>query len=165
MLLMDYIFTGAMLYIKNDFDLQDAPSMEGSIMAIGLVSAMIVTVISGVLVDRLGRRWMLLASAASFVIGAVLTNFVWDVYMLLFSRFIMGIGNSLTVTIVPLYIYISEIAPPSKRGLLNTLPQFSGSGGMFLSYCINFVMSHQYQILIGEQCFQFKQSLRSCTFY
>jgi MFS family permease len=106
MLLMDYIFTGAMLYIKNDFDLQDAPSMEGSIMAIGLVSAMIVTVISGVLVDRLGRRWMLLASAASFVIGAVLTNFVWDVYMLLFSRFIMGIGNSLAVTIVPLYIYI-----------------------------------------------------------
>jgi MFS family permease len=105
MLLMDYIFTGAMLYIKNDFDLQDAPSMEGSIMAIGLVSAMIVTVISGVLVDRLGRRWMLLASAASFVIGAVLTNFVWDVYMLLFSRFIMGIGNSLAVMIVPLYTY------------------------------------------------------------
>jgi hypothetical protein len=39
-------------YIKDDFDLQDAPSMEASIMTIRLISVRIVTVIFGVLVDR-----------------------------------------------------------------------------------------------------------------
>ncbi|CAI0381597.1 unnamed protein product [Linum tenue] len=38
-------------------------------------------------------------------------------------------------------LYISEIAPSDIRGQLNTLPQFTGSGGMFLSYCMVFTMS------------------------
>jgi MFS family permease len=50
-----------------------------------------------------------------------------------------GFGIGLAVTLVPLYI--SEIAPSEIRGRLNTLPQFSGSGGMFLSYCMVFGMS------------------------
>ncbi|TVU48530.1 hypothetical protein EJB05_08168 [Eragrostis curvula] len=65
--------------------------MEGSIMAIRLISATIVTTISGVLVDKLGRRWMLFALAASFFIGAMLTAFAWSVYMLPFIRFITGV--------------------------------------------------------------------------
>jgi hypothetical protein len=40
-------------------------------------------------------------------------------------------------------IYLRD-RPPSKRGLLNTFPQFSGSGEMFLSYYINFII---YQML------------------
>ena len=43
------------------------------------------------------------------------------------------------MTLVP--VYISETAPSEIRGSLNTLPQFSGSGGMFLSYCMVFGMS------------------------
>ncbi|KAK9944417.1 hypothetical protein M0R45_009987 [Rubus argutus] len=50
-----------------------------------------------------------------------------------------GLGIGLAVTLVPLYI--SETAPPEIRGSLNTLPQFTGSGGMFLSYCMVFGMS------------------------
>ncbi|XP_022769444.1 monosaccharide-sensing protein 2-like isoform X3 [Durio zibethinus] len=50
-----------------------------------------------------------------------------------------GFGIGLAVTLVP--VYISETAPSEIRGLLNTLPQFSGSGGMFLSYCMVFGMS------------------------
>ncbi|KAL6226894.1 hypothetical protein ACLB2K_000853 [Fragaria x ananassa] len=50
-----------------------------------------------------------------------------------------GFGTGLAVTLVP--AYISEIAPPDIRGTLNTLPQFTGSAGMFLSYCMVFGMS------------------------
>jgi hypothetical protein len=53
--------------------------------------------------------------------------------------FIIGIGNSLEVMIVPLYI--SENTPPIKRGLCNIFPEFCGSGEMFLSYYINFIIS------------------------
>jgi MFS family permease len=50
-----------------------------------------------------------------------------------------GFGVGLAVTLIPLYI--SETAPSDIRGMLNTLPQFAGSGGMFLSYCMVFGMS------------------------
>ncbi|KAM1062415.1 hypothetical protein ACFX15_026238 [Malus domestica] len=62
-----------------------------------------------------------------------------NVYVLLLARLLDGFGIGLAVTLVP--VYISEIAPPEIRGLLNTLPQFTGSGGMFLSYCMMFGMS------------------------
>ncbi|CAH2064384.1 unnamed protein product, partial [Thlaspi arvense] len=64
-----------------------------------------------------------------------------NVYVLLFARLLDGFGIGLAVTLVP--IYISETAPSEIRGLLNTFPQFCGSGGMFLSYCLVFGMSLQ----------------------
>ncbi|TQD89086.1 hypothetical protein C1H46_025374 [Malus baccata] len=62
-----------------------------------------------------------------------------NVYVLLLARLLDGFGIGLAVTLVP--VYISETAPPEIRGLLNTLPQFTGSGGIFLSYCMVFGMS------------------------
>ncbi|KAJ7005594.1 hypothetical protein NC653_005035 [Populus alba x Populus x berolinensis] len=55
------------------------------------------------------------------------------------GRLLDGFGVGLAVTLIPLYI--SETAPSDIRGMLNTLPQFAGSGGMFLSYCMIFGMS------------------------
>ncbi|XP_052306574.1 monosaccharide-sensing protein 2 isoform X2 [Populus trichocarpa] len=55
------------------------------------------------------------------------------------GRLLDGFGVGLAVTLIPLYI--SETAPSDIRGMLNTLPQFAGSGGMFLSYCMVFGMS------------------------
>ncbi|KAL2522065.1 Monosaccharide-sensing protein 3 [Forsythia ovata] len=62
-----------------------------------------------------------------------------NVYVLLLARLLDGFGIGLAVTLVPLYI--SETAPSDIRGFLNTLPQFTGSGGMFLAYCMIFGMS------------------------
>lgn len=62
-----------------------------------------------------------------------------NVYILLLGRLLDGLGIGLAVTLVP--VYISETSPPEIRGSLNTLPQFMGSGGMFLSYCMVFGMS------------------------
>ncbi|CAL0326946.1 unnamed protein product [Lupinus luteus] len=74
-----------------------------------------------------------------------------NIYVLCIARLLDGFGIGLAVTLVP--VYISEIAPSDIRGSLNTLPQFSGSGGMFLSYCMVFVMSFNtfpnWRIMLG----------------
>lgn len=62
-----------------------------------------------------------------------------NVPAILLSRMLSGIAIALAVTITPLYI--SEIAPPDIRGLLNTLPQLSCSMGMFLAYLLVFAIS------------------------
>jgi MFS family permease len=130
---------GAVLYIKKEFNLQSQPTVEGLIVAMSLIGATIITTFSGPVSDMIGRRPMLILSSVLYFCSSLIMLWAPNVYVLLLARLVDGFGIGLAVTLVPLYI--SETAPPEIRGLLNTLPQFSGSGGMFLSYCMVFGMS------------------------
>lgn len=129
----------AVLYIKREFDLESDPTMEGLIVAMSLIGATIITTFSGAASDWLGRRPMLIISAILYFAGSLVMFWSPSVYILLLARLVDGLGIGLAVTIVP--IYISETSPSEIRGFLNTFPQFSGSTGMFLSYCMVFAMS------------------------
>lgn len=128
-----------MLYIKREFQLESQPTMEGLIVAMSLIGATIITTFSGAVSDWVGRRPMLIISSVLYFISGLIMLWAPNVYVLLLARLIDGFGIGLAVTLVP--VYISETAPSDIRGLLNTLPQFSGSGGMFFSYCMVFSMS------------------------
>ncbi|KAK4561921.1 hypothetical protein RGQ29_004682 [Quercus rubra] len=130
---------GAVLYIKREFKLESEPTVEGLIVAMSLIGATLITTCSGAIADWLGRRPLLIISSVLYFISGLVMLWSPNVYVLLFARLLDGFGIGLSVTLVP--VYISETAPPEIRGLLNTLPQFSGSGGMFLSYCMVFGMS------------------------
>lgn len=128
---------GAVVYIKKDLELQT--SVEGLVVAMSLIGAVSITTCSGGISDWIGRRPMLIMSAVLYFVGGLVMLWSPNVYVLLIARLIDGFGIGLAVTLIPLYI--SETAPPEIRGLLNTLPQFTGSAGMFLSYCMIFGMS------------------------
>ncbi|KAJ7958005.1 Monosaccharide-sensing protein 2 [Quillaja saponaria] len=128
---------GAIVYIKKDLDLES--SVEGLVVAMSLIGATLITTCSGPIADCLGRRPMLIISSVFYFIGGLVMLWSPNVYVLCIARLLAGFGIGLAVTLVPLYI--SETAPSDIRGSLNTLPQFSGSGGMFMSYCMIFGMS------------------------
>ncbi|WJZ92164.1 hypothetical protein VitviT2T_011179 [Vitis vinifera] len=130
---------GAVLYIKREFHLQTEPTIEGLIVAMSLIGATAITTFSGPVADWLGRRPMLIISSVLYFLSGLVMLWSPNVYVLLLARLLDGFGIGLAVTLVP--VYISETAPSEIRGLLNTLPQFTGSGGMFLSYCMVFWMS------------------------
>ncbi|KAJ0011360.1 monosaccharide-sensing protein 2-like [Pistacia vera] len=130
---------GAVLYIKREFSLESEPTVEGLIVAMSLIGATIITTCSGAISDWLGRRPMLIISSILYFIGGLVMLWSPNVYVLLLARLLDGFGIGLAVTLVP--VYISETAPPEIRGLLNTLPQFTGCVGMFFSYCMVFGMS------------------------
>ncbi|XP_047314902.1 monosaccharide-sensing protein 2-like [Impatiens glandulifera] len=130
---------GSLLYIKKEFNLQSEPTIEGLIVATSLIGATIITTFSGPVSDSLGRRPMLIMSSILYFISGLVMLWSPNVYFLLLARLLNGFGIGLAVTLIP--VYISETAPPEIRGLLNTLPQFTGSAGMFLSYCMVFSMS------------------------
>lgn len=133
------LFAGAVLYIKREFHLQTEPTIEGLIVAMSLIGATAITTFSGPVADWLGRRPMLIISSVLYFLSGLVMLWSPNVYVLLLARLLDGFGIGLAVTLVP--VYISETAPSEIRGLLNTLPQFTGSGGMFLSYCMVFWMS------------------------
>lgn len=130
---------GALLYIKREFNLQSDPTMEGLIVAMSLIGATAITTFSGPVSDSVGRRPMLIVSTVLYFLSGIIMLYSPNIYTLLFARLLDGFGIGLAVTLVP--VYISETAPPEIRGLLNTLPQFMGCFGMFLSYCMVFGMS------------------------
>ncbi|CAN0881042.1 Monosaccharide-sensing protein 2 [Linum grandiflorum] len=130
---------GSVLYIKKEFNLESNPTIEGLIVAMSLIGATVITTCSGAISDALGRRPLLIVSSVFYFISGLVMLWSPNVYVLLLARLLDGFGIGLAVTLVP--VYISETAPPEIRGFLNTLPQFTGSGGMFLSYCMVFGMS------------------------
>ncbi|KFK34392.1 hypothetical protein AALP_AA5G139300 [Arabis alpina] len=132
---------GAVIYIKKEFHLEKEPKIEGLIVAMSLIGATLITTFSGPVSDRVGRRSMLILSSLLYFVSSIVMFWSPNVYVLLLARLLDGFGIGLAVTLVP--IYISETAPSEIRGLLNTFPQFCGSGGMFLSYCLVFGMSLQ----------------------
>ncbi|PRQ51757.1 putative major facilitator, sugar transporter, major facilitator superfamily [Rosa chinensis] len=104
-----------------------------------LIGATVITTCSGAISDWLGQRPMLIASSVLYFVSGLVMLWSPNVYVLCLARLLDGFGIGLAVTLVP--VYISETAPSDIRGLLNTLPQFLSSGGMFLSYCMVFGMS------------------------
>ncbi|KAJ6765600.1 hypothetical protein OIU79_021730 [Salix purpurea] len=130
---------GSVLYIKKEFQLESEPTIEGLIVAMSLVGATLITTCSGPVSDLLGRRPLLIISSVLYFVSGLVMLWSPNVYVLLLARLLDGFGIGLAVTLIP--VYISETAPPEIRGLLNTLPQFTGSVGMFLSYCMVFGMS------------------------
>ncbi|CAH9076961.1 unnamed protein product [Cuscuta europaea] len=130
---------GSVLYIKREFNLETQPTIEGLIVAMSLIGATFITTFSGPVSDSLGRRPMLIISSVLYFLSGLVMLWAPNVYVLLLARLLDGFGVGLAVTLVP--VYISETAPPDIRGFLNTFPQFTGSVGMFLSYCMVFGMS------------------------
>lgn len=144
-------FSGSLIYIKKEFSLQNQPTMEGLIAAISLIGAAIITTFCGPVSDIIGRRPMLTISAIMYIFSGLVTLWSPNVYVLLMGRVLNGFGIGLAITLVP--VYISETAPSEIRGLLNTFPQFMGSGGMFVSYCmvfgISLMDSPKWRIMLG----------------
>lgn len=128
---------GAIVYVKKELSLES--TVEGIVVAMSLIGATLITTCSGPISDWLGRRPMLIMSSIFYFISGLVMLWSPNVYVLLIARLIDGFGIGLAVTLIPLYI--SETAPSDIRGSLNTLPQFAGSGGMFLAYCMVFGMS------------------------
>ncbi|CAL9756221.1 unnamed protein product [Musa acuminata subsp. burmannicoides] len=135
--------SGSLTYIRQEFRLEDEPIIDSLINTIPLIGAATITVFSGALSDRFGRRPMLIISSVFYIAGGVLTIWCPDVYILLLARLVFGFGIGLAVAFVP--AYITEVSPSEMRGLLSTLPQLTGTTGTTVAYDVDFGMSLQSQ--------------------
>lgn len=86
--------------------------------------------------DRMSRKWSLSVATAFFVVGAVIQTASQNYDTLVAGRFIGGIGVGTLAMGAPLYI--SEIAPPSRRGSLLVLESISIIIGAILAYWITY---------------------------
>lgn len=88
-------------------------------------------IIGGILANKKGRRGALLINAFIFLFGGLVLAGAPSILWLIPARFIIGLASGFASVLVP--IYLGELAPPTLRGTLGTLTQFSLVIGILVS--------------------------------
>ncbi|XP_011076406.2 hexose carrier protein HEX6-like [Sesamum indicum] len=100
------------------------------------ISGLVATFLASPVTRAWGRKASILIGGAAFIAGSALGGAAENIYMLIFSRLLLGIGFGFTNQSVPLYL--SEMAPPRHRGAFNSGFQLCLSCGILISYLVNY---------------------------
>lgn len=104
-----------------------------------LVGALFICLAGGPVLDRYGRRCSLIVSAALVVGGSILLIAVTSLIALVLGRVIVGMGTALSGTAACLYI--AEISPRERRGLLVTLYELMLVVGVMLGFSCSYAFA------------------------
>ncbi|KAJ5184232.1 hypothetical protein N7492_001848 [Penicillium capsulatum] len=116
---------------------------QGGVTAAMPAGSWLGALISGYISDILGRRYSIMVGCVIWIIGSAIICASQNVGMLAAGRVINGLCVGIESAQVP--VYISEIAPPSKRGRLVGSQQWAITWGILIMYYISFGCSY-----IGE---------------
>lgn len=89
--------------------------------------------------DRFGRRPTLLAIGVLFLASAIGSALAPNVTFFIAARFVGGLGIGVSTVAAPMYI--SEIAPPERRGRLTALFQFNIVLGIVIAFASNAIVA------------------------
>jgi sugar porter (SP) family MFS transporter len=132
------VVSGALLFLHTSFGNVtsfDKELVTGTL----LIGAAAGAFGSGRLSDLLGRRPVILVTAAIFVIGVLGAAFSPTLWFLIAMRFVIGLAVGSASMAVPLYI--SEVAPPRVRGALVSFNQLALTAGILLAFLVDYALS------------------------
>jgi sugar porter (SP) family MFS transporter len=106
----------------------------GYLVAGASLGAAVGALAAGPLTDRFGRKSLLMADAAIYALGAILSAFTVSAAMLIASRTLIGLAVGADSAIAT--AYIAEFAPKGRRGQLSIIQQWMITVGILVSYLV-----------------------------
>lgn len=116
-----------------------SPAVRGFMTAAVPLGALVAAIFAGPIVDRFGRRRVLMFAAALFTVGALIAGAITAIWMLVAARLVLGVAIGLAAVGAPLYI--SETAPIRSRGAMVATYQLAITIGILVSYLSGLVIS------------------------
>ncbi|KAI5480262.1 hypothetical protein MNV49_001221 [Pseudohyphozyma bogoriensis] len=92
--------------------------------------------------DRFGRIWGFFTGACVVILGCALQTGAVNIAMLIVGRTITGLGAGQLTAVLP--VYLSEVAPPSIRGMLGGLQMVGIMGAIFIASAASYAFETYY---------------------
>ncbi|XP_016060430.1 PREDICTED: solute carrier family 2, facilitated glucose transporter member 12 isoform X1 [Miniopterus natalensis] len=142
------IISGALLQLRTLLALtcQEQEMVVSSL----LVGALLTSVMGGVLIDRYGRRAAIILSSCLLGLGSLVLVLSLSYTVLIVGR--IAVGVSISLSSIATCVYIAEIAPQHRRGLLVSLNELMIVIGILLAYISNYAfanVSHGWRYMFG----------------
>lgn len=102
------------------------------ITSVTALFALLVSPVSGMMADALGRKRVVVCGDGAFILGAVIQAVAKSVWVMVVGRAIVGLAVGAGSFVVPLYI--AELAPAPFRGRLVTLNILFVTVGQVVAY-------------------------------
>lgn len=109
------------------------------VMSSALWGTVIGALFGSIPTDKLGRKKTLIIIGFLYIVGALGSALVSDPWLFASFRFLGGLGVGASTIAAP--AYVSEIAPPEKRGRLVAMYQFNIVFGILMAYLSNFLFT------------------------
>lgn len=142
------IISGALLQLRTLLALtcQEQEMVVSSL----LIGALLTSLTGGVLIDRYGRRAAIILSSCLLGLGSLVLILSLSYTVLIVGR--IAIGVSIALSSIATCVYIAEIAPQHRRGLLVSLNELMIVIGILLAYISNYAfanVSHGWKYMFG----------------
>ncbi|WP_035614070.1 sugar porter family MFS transporter [Haloferula sp. BvORR071] len=131
------VISGAEKKIQHLWGLEDMA--HGIAIGSALYGMVLGSLIGGWPTDKFGRKKTLLWIGILYLLSAVGSALAQDVYVFSIARFLGGVGVGISTVASPLFI--SEIAPPDKRGRLAGMFQFNIVFGIVVAFFSNWALA------------------------
>lgn len=128
------IISGAVPFIQSYFGWSELQLGWG--VSSLLFGAIVGAFGSGVLTDKFGRKSVLILVALFFAVSCVVTAISQSATVFILARLFGGIAVGAASVLSPMYV--AEVAPANKRGMLVSIYQLAIVLGILSSYLINY---------------------------
>lgn len=91
-------------------------------------------ILSGYLMDHIGRRKTLIITEIPLILGWLMVAFAQNVPMIYMGRLMIGLGSGMVGA--PARVYTCEVSQPHLRGMLGALASVGVSTGVLIQYVI-----------------------------
>lgn len=131
------VISATLVSIKDSLGHPLTTGDESFITAATALFALLISPISGVIADSLGRKRVVLLADAAFILGAILQAVSASVPTMIAGRSIVGLAVGAGSFVTPLYI--AELAPSPFRGRLVTLNVLFVTLGQVIAYIVGWI--------------------------
>uniref|UniRef100_G3VUX9 Solute carrier family 2, facilitated glucose transporter member 12 n=2 Tax=Sarcophilus harrisii TaxID=9305 RepID=G3VUX9_SARHA len=150
-LLMGYelgLISGALLQLSGLLAL--SCRQQEMVVSSLLIGAFLASLTGGFLIDRYGRRTAIILSSCLLGLGSLVLILSLSYSILIIGR--IAIGVSISLSSIATCVYIAEIAPQNRRGLLVSLNELMIVIGILLAYISNYAFAsvfHGWKYMFG----------------
>lgn len=137
-----YFHQGPIEFDEDGLQKCNGPSadVQGGITAAMPGGSWLGALVSGFLSDMFGRRTSIMIGSVIWCIGSIIVCASQNIPMLVVGRIINGFSVGICSAQVP--VYITELAPPTKRGRLVGLQQWAITWGILIMFYISYGTSY-----------------------